>query len=182
MSHVKIMHKDISEEERQQQQNQIESYKIMSKSVINVLEMNRNRSCFVCNKVFKEIPGTNNSANKTFVRHMQIQHGLNQFGERLVECPVCEKSFFNRQQMERHMHTHEVWVNVDNDGVDDESPTPAKMLKKSQEEQKEIPDYKDSHSILYCHECVECKRFYKSIKVLASHKLEAHRLRPIYRL
>ena len=45
---------------------------------------------------------------------MQIQHGLNERGERLLECPVCEKSFFNKQQMQRHMHTHEIWVPVSN--------------------------------------------------------------------
>jgi uncharacterized C2H2 Zn-finger protein len=55
---------------------------------------------------------------------MQIQHGLNEKGEPLIECPVCEKSFFNKQQLERHMHTHKVWIfntnNPENNSLNNE--------------------------------------------------------------
>lgn len=62
--------------------------------------------CFICNKMFKV--SDDGKTDKSFVRHMQIQHGMNEKGERLIDCPVCEKWFFNRQQMERHMRTHQV--------------------------------------------------------------------------
>ena len=44
-----------------------------------------------------------------------------------------------------------------------------------------MPDCRATHSILYCHECIECKLFYKSIKVLTAHKHDAHHLKPVYR-
>jgi hypothetical protein len=44
-----------------------------------------------------------------------------------------------------------------------------------------MPDYRDKHSILYCHECIECRLFYKSIKVLTRHKLDKHNLIPVYK-
>lgn len=46
---------------------------------------------------------------------------------------------------------------------------------------QEMPDYRDKHSILYCHKCTECKNYYKSIKVLTRHKLDEHKLTPVYR-
>ena len=97
----------------------------ISSMIVNKANEKKIKICFVCNKIFREknsllsghLLNTTNSIvtanlNKTFVRHMQIQHGLSEKGERLIECPVCEKNFFNRQQMERHMHTHEVWVPI----------------------------------------------------------------------
>ena len=143
MSHIKIMHKNISNRDRKDQEalidihsnslksgrilaNQSNPYQTSTASEQHI----KTRVCFVCSKIFREITTneSNNQANhnnattsnsvttsnlnKTFIRHMQIQHGLNEHGERLIECPVCEKNFFNQQQMERHMHTHEVWVDA----------------------------------------------------------------------
>lgn len=148
------MHKTITDRERHEQDFLIENhtkalnhYRSMKKSETDQTTLYNNkqqqalystgahdtkasRSCFVCNKVFREaVSGTDvanttnsiatNNLNKTFIRHMQIQHGLNERGERLVECPVCEKNFFNQQQMERHMHTHEVWVRKDMEATND---------------------------------------------------------------
>ena len=144
--------------------------------------------CFICNKVFKLAPSGSSGlvqakANKTFVRHMQIQHGLNEKGERLVDCPVCNKWFFNRQQMERHMRTHQVWIrdealaannntNNNNNNISNSTVSSGGSL---------LPEFKDKHSILYCHECIECKTFFKSLKVLTKHKQEAHGLKPVFR-
>ena len=61
------------------------------------------KTCHVCMKVFKD--------SIKFQKHVQIQHGVNENGEPLIECPICERNFFNRQQLERHMHAHEIWVN-----------------------------------------------------------------------
>jgi hypothetical protein len=196
--HIQIMHKDITEEERQQTQLEIQKINQLIKSnsyhmshhVINQSktstsnennnENNNNKICKVCNKVFKSLNSSSNSnVNKSYIRHMQIQHGLNEKGERLIECPVCEKSFFNRQQLERHIHTHEVWVPIppnseNNTNNDIKIPSYSKT-------NVEMPDFKDKHSILYCHECVECKLYFKSIKVLHRHKKEMHNLKPVYR-
>ena len=60
------------------------------------------RMCHICNKVLKD--------SKKYQKHVQSQHGINENGERLIECPICERNFFNRQQLERHMRIHETWV------------------------------------------------------------------------
>lgn len=41
-------------------------------------------------------------------------------------------------------------------------------------------EFKEKHSILYCHECAECHLFFKSLKVLTKHKMEAHNLKPVF--
>lgn len=150
MSHTKIMHKQMSESQRREQENLIEIHtksvksnkthmktrlKLANQSGPRCLATSSGatwpmdksiRICFVCSKVFRSSSGQTSAAttsgmlgnsvtttanlNKTFVRHMQIQHGLTENGDRLIECPVCEKNFFNQQQMQRHMHTHVVWV------------------------------------------------------------------------
>lgn len=43
-----------------------------------------------------------------------------------------------------------------------------------------MPEHREKHSILYCHECTQCQHFYKSTKVLTKHKLAAHHLKPVY--
>lgn len=43
-----------------------------------------------------------------------------------------------------------------------------------------MPEHREKHSILYCHECTQCAHFYKSTKVLTKHKLIAHKLQPVY--
>lgn len=148
MSHMKIMHKQMSESQRSEQEGLIELHtKSVKSNTTNTkarLKLAHQsgprclatsgatwpldksiRICFVCSKVFRTSSGQTSAAttsmlgssvttttnlNKTFVRHMQIQHGLTENGDRLIECPVCEKNFFNQQQMQRHMHTHVVWV------------------------------------------------------------------------
>jgi len=204
-SHVKIMHKSLTAGQRQQQDILVAEHentlRLNSKNSqplqlqqqhINGLQKHT-RTCFICNKVFREASAepslsngnnsvtTTNNLNKTFSRHMQIQHGLNERGERLIECPVCEKNFFNRQQMERHMHTHEIWVPVDTSSSKDTTELQVTHTSSDSNKSKNMPDYRDRHSILYCHECTECRLFYKSIKVLTAHKKVQHQLRPVYK-
>lgn len=126
---------------------------------------NEERMCHVCAKLFK--------GYKTFQRHIHSQHGINEYGEPLIECPVCERVFFNRKQIERHMHSHEIWVH-DSCAKDNDSA-------KGDTRKSPIPDWRPTQSLLYCHECVECKCFYKSNKTLAKHKREAHHLKPVFR-
>ena len=136
-SHVKIMHKQISEAQRREQDilldlfakslklsKQADKAKQSAACANPPLGSCADRSvriCFVCSKVFRSSGSaatalggsgvtTTSNLGKTFIRHMQIQHGLTENGERLVECPVCEKNFFSQQQMQRHMYTHVVWV------------------------------------------------------------------------
>ena len=145
--------------------------------------------CLICKKVFKNSSSSSSSssANKSFIRHMQIQHGLSEKGERLIECPVCEKCFFKQQQLERHMHTHEVWVEIDSTAANNanasSSSLDTEVVKAVKKNLKflSMPDYRDKHSILYCHECIECSLYFKSIKVLAKHKKDKHNLRPVYK-
>jgi uncharacterized C2H2 Zn-finger protein len=195
------------QQQQQQQMLQVQQYNSNLNSNLTGVE----KACPICKKVFKNTPTTNNSNsnnntatssfNKSFTRHMQIQHGLNEKGERLIECPVCEKCFFKRQQLERHMHTHEVWVDTKigmntltniNNNNNNSNPTSssnssqasleneAKPIKKNAKFLS-MPDFRDRHSILYCHECIECNLFFKSIKVLAKHKKEKHNLKPVYK-
>lgn len=86
----------------------------------------------------------------------------------MVDCPVCEKWFFNRKQMERHMRTHQNWIPTEMSPLGDNTPL-------------QPTDFKNKHSILYCHECIECNVFFKSIKTLTKHKLDEHALRPVYK-
>lgn len=199
-SHIKIMHKTLSDTEKQQQEAILESHKkllklnkkniiknqLITTNLLNHQSENKYiKVCFVCNKVFKEtapINGITNSSNKTFIRHMQIQHGLNQKGERLIECPVCEKNFFNRQQMERHMHTHEVWIDIKSELINNSSVYLNDSFSfENRNAELSLIDFRDKHSILYCHECIECKTYFKSIKVLTKHKHDVHHLRPVYK-
>jgi hypothetical protein len=145
-------------------------------------ETKDNKVCFVCNKVFKDTKNSTSTSTKvrpsgsylkSFIRHMQTQHGMSETGQKLIECPVCLKSFFNQQQLERHMHTHESWVTIKSDDILNES-------KEDEEQLNDSNDYRQAHSILYCHECIECSLFFKSIKVLRCHKLKKHNLRPVY--
>ena len=184
MRHIKLQHKNISKTDLTEQQSLIDLYNDLF-NLNNFKQKqqqndNNKRVCFVCNKIFRGLNTKNfikttnclrtSNLNKTFTRHMQIQHGLDENGERLIECPVCEKNFFNQQQLERHMHTHEVWIYSEDT-----------QIIKSKVKDSEMPDFQNKHSILYCHECVECKLFYKSIKVLTAHKLESHGLKPVYK-
>ena len=225
--HVQIMHKSITEQQKQQIQVEIQKTNLLIKKPSLLLaaqlqiqmqaasassaapskaEQNAastpsdtvisGKVCFICKKVFKpsstalaansqqNTGAINASINKSFVRHMQIQHGRNEKGERLSECPVCEKSFFNKQQMERHMHTHEVWVELNSTSthsLEESTAATASAGAKASVKLLSMPDYRDKHSILYCHECVECSLYFKSIKVLAKHKREVHRLKPVYK-
>ena len=222
--HVQIMHKSITEQQKQQIQVEIQKTNLLIKKPSLLLaaqlqiqmqaasassappkaEPNAasaandtvisGKVCFICKKVFKpsstalansqNTSAINASINKSFVRHMQIQHGLNEKGERLIECPVCEKSFFNKQQMERHMHTHEVWVELNSasaHSLEESTCATGSAGAKASVKLLSMPDYRDKHSILYCHECVECSLYFKSIKVLAKHKGEVHRLKPVYK-
>ena len=65
------------------------------------------RTCYVCAKTLKV---HDKLKSKTYARHMQVHHGLSELGQPLSLCPVCEKGFQGRQQLERHMHTHLEWV------------------------------------------------------------------------
>lgn len=69
------------------------------------------------------------------------------------------------------MRTHQSWI-------PNPSPPPT-----STDSQPAIQpgDYKDKHSILYCHECIECSIYFKSIKTLERHKQDHHGLRPIFK-
>jgi hypothetical protein len=191
-----------------QQQAQLQQQQQQHQQLLQAQNYNSNMNlnltgdekvCPICKKVFKNntnpLNNNNNnnasSLNKSFTRHMQIQHGLNEKGERLIECPVCEKCFFKRQQLERHMHTHEIWVEMNglnNMGnlTSSSNSSQANLENESKPIKKNakflsMPDFKDKHSILYCHECVECNLFFKSIKVLAKHKREKHNLRAVYK-
>ncbi len=220
-SHIKIMHKNLTDLERKQQDDLLEMHKkllklnkkkllksqlistnLLTNSGNNIHNESKNiKVCFVCNKIFKENLTNSTTVNKTFIRHMQIQHGLNEKGERLIECPVCEKNFFNRQQMERHMHVHEVWIDIIKQDQNNSnasmyvssiycSATPPPPIEKSESDIKlennnneklDVNDYRDKHSILYCHECIDCNVYFKSIKVLTKHKKIIHNLKPVYR-
>lgn len=181
MHHIKLSHKKITKSELTEQHSLID----LHNDLFNLSPKSNNskqyRVCFVCNKIFRgqhtAIKNRNSlvtsNLNKTFTRHMQIQHGLDENGEQLIECPVCEKNFFNQQQLQRHMRTHEVWIHYKDSPKDLNSQLP--LIR------SDMPDFQSKHSILYCHECVECKLFYKSIKVLTAHKLESHGLKPVYR-
>jgi hypothetical protein len=113
--------------------------------------------------------------------------------------------------MERHMHTHEIWVEIKEKRMNQEQQeqqqnnsviylstydssfylddlTSNQLLANSNlkstaktNEKLETIDYRDKHSILYCHECVECKLYFKSIKVLTKHKHDTHNLKPVYK-
>ena len=135
---LNLQNQIIQQQQQQQQQHQQQS----------VLSLpNNEKVCLICKKSFKNSTGA--SFNKSFIRHMQIQHGLNEKGERLIECPVCEKCFFKRQQLERHMHTHEVWVEFDANAASNSSAHDSKIVKKNNKFMS-MPDYRDRHSILYC--------------------------------
>jgi hypothetical protein len=203
-SHVQIMHKNLSEEQKEQLKQEIQKTsllltkakslrkKLLNQSVkmqpaqhpLQQIKLNTAinqpaasliaipqglKPCPICQKTFKS-DGTNTS-NRTFSRHMQIQHGMNEKCERLIDCPVCEKWFFNRQQMERHMRTHQSWIHDNNISKE--------MINKV--DNAALNEFKDKHSILYCHECMECNKFFKSIKVLIKHKSIEHNLRPIFK-
>lgn len=82
------------------------------------------------------------------------------------------------------MRTHQSWI------ASSETQSTASSTREGGGEQTnnagactglQSSDYKDKHSILYCHECIECSMFFKSIKTLTRHKLEQHALRPVYR-
>ena len=196
-------HHQQQQHHHQQQMLQVQQYNSNLNSNLTGVE----KTCPICKKVFKNNTNNSNnnsntpsSFNKSFTRHMQIQHGLNEKGERLIECPVCEKCFFKRQQLERHMHTHEVWVdtkvgmnsltNINNSNnsnpISSSNSSQASLENEAKPIKKNakflsMPDFRDRHSILYCHECIECNLFFKSIKVLAKHKREKHNLKPVYK-
>jgi hypothetical protein len=66
------------------------------------------------------------------------------------------------------MRTHQSWI--PNTNVDQTPKVPL-----------QITDFKEKHSILYCHECFECGIYFKSLKTLTRHKLDQHGLRPVYK-
>lgn len=99
-SHIRIMHKNWSKVEKEQQDAILEMHikliKLNKKNIIKkqissaslLMSQNENNKnvkiCFVCNKIFKELTSTPiSSLNKTFIRHMQIQHGLNEKGKEI---------------------------------------------------------------------------------------------------
>jgi hypothetical protein len=167
----------LQQHEHQQQQQQASS----STSTAQSSNLQLVKVCFICSKVFK-MSSTNQAKNdKTFMRHMQIQHGLNEKGERLIDCPVCEKWFFNRQQMERHMRTHQVWIHDPSLGGAGGGTSADLTLRNETSSSSILPDCKDKHSILYCHECTQCQTFFKSLKVLTKHKRDVHNLKPIFK-
>lgn len=72
------------------------------------------------------------------------------------------------------MRTHQSWI---------PNPSAQSSLSTSASDSQPIQpgDYKDKHSILYCHECIECSIYFKSIKTLERHKQDQHGLRPIFK-
>lgn len=68
------------------------------------------------------------------------------------------------------MRTHQSWIQNINH-VSNAEPS----------EQLQATDFKEKHSILYCHECIECGVFFKSLKTLTRHKLDRHGLRPVFK-
>ena len=191
-THVQIMHKNITELQKEELKAEIEKTNlIMAKTrrsrnraitdyhSANLLSTNdpNTKVCFICKKIFRAVQhhsvsttqGVTNTFNlvKSFQRHLQIQHGINEKGEKLIDCPVCEKSFFAKIQLERHLKTHQVWIE------DETSPAPLSV--------ESTPEHRAKHSILYCHECVECSIFFKSMKILTKHKKDAHNLKPVFK-
>ena len=100
-THVSIMHKTMSDGEREAMRAEIDktnqllvAYRRALKSgrrrrvvatasvVLAPIQQSGNRVCPICGKMFKnDAKGPNataNSHNKTFMRHMQIQHGLSE--------------------------------------------------------------------------------------------------------
>ncbi|RNA41658.1 gastrula zinc finger -like, partial [Brachionus plicatilis] len=192
-THVQIMHKNLTEAQKQELKAEIDKTNLVmaktrrarSRVLIdyhsaNLLSTNdpSTKVCFICKKVFRAVhnhamctaPGVTHTFNlaKSFQRHLQIQHGINEKGEKLIDCPVCEKSFFAKIQLERHLRTHQVWIEDDGGVQAGLSEDP-------------VPEHRTKHSILYCHECVECSIFFKSMKILTKHKKDAHHLKPVFK-
>ncbi|CAF0852318.1 unnamed protein product [Brachionus calyciflorus] len=190
-THVQIMHKNMSDSQREELRAEIDKTNLLIAKnrrarnrefhSINMLSNNdpNTKICFICNKIFRAVqnhelsttPGVTNTFNltKSFQRHLQLQHGINEKGEKLIDCPVCEKSFFSKIQLERHLRTHQVWIE------DEQTPQPTQITIQN------LPEHRLKHSILYCHECIECSIFFKSIKILTKHKKDAHNLRPVFK-